>query len=260
MPKRSATSRQAPASPPDRGVGPPPGQPLVKPAKARKPLLADRERPKRIYDKLALLYPDAACALHYRNPFGLLVATILSAQCTDERVNRVTPELFRKFPTIASLAEADIAELEQTVRSTGFYRNKAKAIKGVAQLVQRKHAGKVPQTMDELLELPGVARKTANVVLGNAFGKCEGMVVDTHIGRLSGRLGFTEHADPVKIERDLMAKFPRERWTMLAHLLIFHGRRVCVARRPRCGACALWGDCPQVGVVNPAPRPDDEAT
>ncbi len=260
MPKRSESSRKTVALTVSQTTGPPPGQPLIKPAKARKPLLADRLRSTRIYDKLLELYPDAACALHYHSPFELLVATILSAQCTDERVNKVTPELFRKFPTIASLASADIAEIEKTIHSTGFYRNKAKSIKGAAQLILKKHAGHVPQTMDELLELPGVARKTANVVLGNAFGKCEGVVVDTHINRLSGRLGFTRHTDPVKIERDLMREFPPERWTMLAHLLIFHGRRVCVARRPRCGTCALWNDCPQLGVVNPAPMSDDETT
>jgi endonuclease-3 len=256
MAKRAASSRVKR----NLQTGPPPGAPLLKPASSRKALLSDRQRPARVYNLLLKLYPDAACALHYRNAFELLVATILSAQCTDVRVNLVTPDLFRKYPTIESLAAADVSQLEQVVRSTGFYRNKAKAIKGVARIVLEKHGGRVPQTMEELLELPGVARKTANVVLGNAFGKNEGMVVDTHIGRLSLRLGFSKQSDPVKIERDLMERFPRERWTMLAHLLIFHGRGVCVARRPRCGDCALWSDCPQIGVANPAPPADDKAT
>lgn len=211
---------------------------------------ADRRRAQTIYEALAKLYPSAHCALTHRNPFELLVATILSAQCTDERVNMVTPELFKQYPTPQAMAKAKPDDLETLIRSTGFYRNKAKSIRGAALAITQEHAGEVPDTMDELLTLPGVARKTANVVLGNAFGKNEGMVVDTHIGRLSHRLGFTKQTDPKKIEQDLMALFPQDQWTMLAHLLIFHGRQVCKARKPMCSECALYDHCPRVGVKN----------
>ncbi len=208
-----------------------------------------KRRAGRVYRKLLETYPDATCALHHRNAFELLIATILSAQCTDARVNMVTPTLFARFPTPQAMAEADQTELETIIRSTGFYRNKAKSIKGAAQAIVEKFGGKVPQTMEELLHLPGVARKTANVVLGNAFDKNEGVVVDTHVGRLSNRLGFTSHKDPKKIEQDLMALFPRKSWTMLAHLLIYHGRQVCIARKPRCEVCPVNRDCPKVGVA-----------
>ncbi|MCE9590611.1 MAG: endonuclease III [Planctomycetes bacterium] len=204
--------------------------------------------PARIYRDLLAMYPDAHCALNHKNPFELLVATILSAQCTDVRVNMVTPDLFRRFPTVKSLAEAELPEIEEVVRSTGFYRNKAKNIRGAARLILERFGGRVPDTMDDLLHLPGVARKTANVVLGNAYGKNEGVVVDTHISRLSKRLGLTTHTDPVKIERDLALLFPREQWTMLAHLLIHHGRVVCEARKPRCNNCPLAAYCPKNGV------------
>jgi endonuclease-3 len=179
----------------------------------------------------------------------LLAATILSAQCTDAQVNKVTPGLFSRYPDAEALAGADPGELEREVRSTGFYKNKAKNLRGMAKRLVEKHGGEVPETMEELVELPGVARKTANVVLGNAFGRNEGVVVDTHIGRLSLRLGLSKENDPKKIERDLMGLFARERWTMLAHVLIFHGRGVCSARKPACDRCTLSGLCPKVGVV-----------
>lgn len=202
----------------------------------------------RTYKKLEALYPDAHCALDHASPFQLLIATILSAQCTDVRVNIVTPALFKPYPTSAKMAEAKIGHLEELVRTTGFFRNKAKNIKGAALAIVQDHGGKVPETMDELLELPGVARKTANVVLGNAFGKNIGVVVDTHVGRLSVRLGWTTHKDPKKAERDLMAVFPQKNWTQLSHLLIHHGRGPCKARNPKCDDCSLLKSCPRVGV------------
>ncbi len=215
----------------------------------RAPGAAQRARALSVYDTLAQTYPDAHCALVHRNPFELLIATILSAQCTDARVNIVTPPLFAKYPTPHALAAADRADVEEMVKTTGFFRNKAKSIQGAAQAIVDDHRGEVPRTMPELLRLPGVARKTANVVLGNAFNINEGVVVDTHVQRLSQRLGFTKHDDPKKIEPDLAALFPRERWTMLAHLLIFHGRRTCVARKPRCEVCPVLDRCPQRGVT-----------
>ncbi|MAE67664.1 MAG: endonuclease III [Phycisphaeraceae bacterium] len=209
---------------------------------------AAREKADRIYRELEALYPDATCALKHRGPFQLLIATILSAQCTDVRVNMVTPALFRRFPTPRRMADAGRDELEELVRTTGFFRNKAKSIKGASTRITDLHGGRVPKAMDELLQLPGVARKTANVVLGNAFGINEGVVVDTHVGRLSRRLGLTRQKDPVRIERDLMVRFDASRWTMLAHLLIYHGRQVCAARKPKCEDCALAELCPKVGV------------
>jgi endonuclease-3 len=209
---------------------------------------AAKRRAKRIYDLLLELYPDAHCALDHGNAYELLVATILSAQCTDVRVNLTTPALFQKYPTPRKLADAKQSDVEQLIKSTGFYRNKAKAIIGAAQAITDEHHGQVPDQMDELLQLPGVARKTANVVLGNAFGKNIGVVVDTHVGRLSVRLGWTEHTDPKKVEQDLMALFPQKNWTMLSHLLIHHGRGPCKARNPRCEDCALLKLCPRVGV------------
>jgi len=213
-----------------------------------------------VYRRLAKLYPDATCALVHRNAFELLIATILSAQCTDVRVNMVTPALFKKYPSPKAFAAAAIGDLEQAIRSTGFYHNKAKSIQGAAKLIVEQHGGSVPATMAELLELPGVARKTANVVLGNAFEKNEGVVVDTHVGRVGFRLGLTKERDPVKVERDLIKLFPRDRWTMLAHLLIYHGRQVCIARRPLCEKCALADICPKRGVVlKPMPAVKREA-
>lgn len=209
---------------------------------------AARRRAGRGYRALAELYPDATCALTHRNAWELLVATILSAQCTDVRVNMVTPALFKKYPTPQAMARAKTRDLEALIKSTGFFRNKARSIQGAAVAVVDQWDGKVPQTMDELLTLPGVARKTANVVLGNAFGIDEGVVVDTHVARLSRRLGWTQHTDPKRIETDLMALFPRGKWTMLAHLLIWHGRAVCKARKPQCEFCALRRTCPKEGV------------
>ncbi|KPJ76439.1 MAG: endonuclease III [Gemmatimonas sp. SG8_23] len=197
-----------------------------------------------IYDLLEAEYPEAHCELTFENPFQLAVATILSAQTTDVRVNMVTPELFRRYPDAPSLAGAQQEEVEEIVRTTGFFRNKARNIIGFARGLMADHDGVVPQTIAELAALPGVGRKTANVVLGNAFDINEGVVVDTHIKRLSTLLGFTREKTPEKIERDLMAIFPAERWTMLAHLLIWHGRRVCDARKPRCEACVVSHLCP----------------
>ncbi|MGH7571245.1 MAG: endonuclease III [Gemmatimonadota bacterium] len=203
-----------------------------------------RERARMVYDLLAREHPDARTALAHENPWQLAVATILSAQCTDERVNAVTPTLFERWPTAADLAEARPKELEEVIRPTGFFRNKTKSLIGMARAVVENHDGEIPETMEDLVGLPGIGRKTANVILGNAFGKDEGVVVDTHVRRLTRRLKFTSENDPKKIERDLMDLFPRERWTMLAHLLIFHGRRVCVARRPKCEECVVSHLCP----------------
>ncbi len=189
-------------------------------------------------------YPDATTALDWRNPLELLVATILSAQTTDVRVNAVTPTLFAKYPTAADYAGADPTELEEDIRPTGFFRNKAKSLRGMAGALVEDHGGEVPRTMDELVALPGVGRKTANVVLGNAFGVDEGVVVDTHVRRLSNRLGFTAHNGPEKIERDLMQTVPKRDWTVFSHLLILHGRSVCKARKPACGDCVVNDLCP----------------
>jgi endonuclease-3 len=182
--------------------------------------------------------------LNYSNPLELLVATILSAQCTDERVNLVTADLFRKYRKAADFINVELSELEQDIRSTGFYRNKAKAIQGACRLIVEQHGGRVPSTVDELLALPGVARKTANVVLGNAFGVASGVVVDTHVGRLSQRLGLTTHEQPEKIERDLIELVPQKDWVDFAHLMIYHGRAVCKARKPECASCVLEDLCP----------------
>lgn len=204
-----------------------------------------KERAEEVYGLLAEAYPDAHCQLDFRNPFQLAVATILSAQTTDERVNEVTPHLVEAYPDAESLAAADQEDVQEIIRSTGFFRNKAKNIIGFAQGVTEEHGGEVPRSMDELTALPGVGRKTANVILGNAFGIDEGVVVDTHVKRLSNRLGFTsEKKNTNKIERHLMELFPRERWTMLSHLLIWHGRRVCDARKPECGKCEVSHLCP----------------
>jgi endonuclease-3 len=189
-------------------------------------------------------YPDARTELDFETPFQLLVATILSAQCTDRRVNLVTPALFHEFPTARELARADVTQLEDMIRSTGFFRNKTKSLLGMSAAIVERHGGEVPRTMEELVLLPGVGRKTANVVLGNALGANEGVVVDTHVGRLSVRLGFTNETDPVKVEQVLMRLIPREDWVNISHLLIFHGRRVCVARTPKCGECVLSDICP----------------
>jgi endonuclease-3 len=204
-----------------------------------------RERAIAINQRLIETYPDAHCELDYESPFQLLVATILSAQSTDKTVNQTTPALFARYPTPHHLAAAAVEDVEQMVKSTGFYHNKTKSIQGAARMLELEYDSKVPDTMPELLTLPGVARKTANVVLGTAFGKNDGVVVDTHVQRLSKRLGLTRETDPVKIEQDLMAAVPREEWTMFAHRLIWHGRRCCYAQKPACDRCALAeGLCP----------------
>ncbi|HJQ12191.1 MAG TPA: endonuclease III [Gemmatimonadaceae bacterium] len=197
-----------------------------------------------LYTRLRKLYPDAHVELDYTTPLELLIATILSAQCTDRRVNMVTPLVFKTFPTAQSLADANPAVMEEMIKSTGFFRNKTKSLIALGQALVERHNGEVPSSMEELVKLPGVGRKTANVILGNAFQKNEGVVVDTHVGRLSVRLGLTRQTDPVKAEQDLMALMDRDEWTMFAHVLIWHGRRVCFARSPKCPICTLAEICP----------------
>jgi endonuclease III len=215
---------------------------MKRPASRR--MAAGATRAPAIYDRLRRAYPDAECALDHRNPYELLVATILSAQCTDKRVNMVTPALFAKYPDAAAMSVANPDELQDMIRSTGFFRNKARSLLGMSAALVEQHGGVVPANMNDLVRLPGVGRKTANVVLGNAFGSNEGVVVDTHVARLSQRLALTRHKEPVKIEQDLMALFPRPKWTMLAHLLISHGREICDARRPKCEQCVVNDLCP----------------
>lgn len=207
-----------------------------------------KDRAARLAKGLAKLYPDAHCALHFENPLQLLVATVLSAQCTDVRVNMVTPALFAKYPDARAFADADIKELETAIQSTGFFRNKAKNIKACCQQLVDKHGGDVPGTLDELVPLPGIGRKTANVILGNAFN-VPGITVDTHVGRLSQRMGLTTNETPEKIEQDLMKLIPEKDWTMFSHRMIFHGRQVCASRKPNCEKCKLARDCPKVGVA-----------
>jgi len=219
----------------------------------RKKLPSAKERIGPVMAGLAALYPDAACALVHSNPLQLLVATILSAQCTDKRVNLVTPSLFARYPTAQDFAAAKIPELEGLIKTTGFFRNKAKNIKAACAAIVERFHGEVPRTLDDLVTLPGVGRKTANVVLGNAFNT-PGITVDTHVGRLSRRLGFTKNTDPVKIERDLMALIPKESWTAVSHELILHGRAICFARKPLCDKCALNPHCPKVGVKVAKPQ------
>ncbi len=203
-----------------------------------------------ILQRLHQAYPNATCALTHRNAFELLVATILSAQCTDERVNKVTPALFERFPTPLAMAQGELSEIEDLVRSTGFFRNKAKNIQGAARRLVEHFDHEVPADMAELLTLPGVARKTANVVLGTIHGIADGVVVDTHVRRLSNRLGLTTHDNPEKIERDLMALLPRAEWIVFSHLLILHGRQICDARKPKCSLCTLNHLCPSAQLRN----------
>jgi endonuclease III len=203
---------------------------------------------RKILKVLAKLYPDAHCALVHRNPLELLVATVLSAQCTDKRVNMVTPALFKRFCDAAAFAGAEQTELETAIQSTGFFRNKARSIKAACKTIVEKHDGKVPGTLEELVALPGIGRKTANVILGNAFD-VPGITVDTHVGRLSRRLGLTKDTDPVKVEHALMKLVPKKDWTMFSHRLIFHGRQVCFARKPACSGCGLAKLCPKAGVT-----------
>ena len=216
-------------------------------ARARRKRDATARAPE-ILTRLMAAYPDARCALDYTDAFQLLCATILSAQCTDARVNLVTPVLFARYPTPQSLARAKPAEVEAIIKSTGFFRNKTRSLIGMAQALVADHGGVVPQTMAALLTLPGVGRKTANVILGNAYGINDGITVDTHVTRLSRLLGLTRHEDPIRIEQDLMTLFPRDHWALLSHLLIFHGRQICIARRPRCPECVLSDLCPSSSV------------
>jgi endonuclease-3 len=214
------------------------------PRKLIKTDLENKMRVAKVIEVLEKEHPDARIALNYTNPLELLVATILSAQCTDERVNIVTKMLFKKYRSAEDYAKADLEVLEQDIRSTGFYRNKARNIKGCCRMLVEKFESQVPKTMEDILELPGVARKTANVVLSNAYGVVEGIAVDTHVRRLAQRLGFTANKDPTKIELDLMKLIPKSKWMKFADLLIFHGRRVCRAKKPKCGACVVNKLCP----------------
>jgi endonuclease-3 len=214
-------------------------RPPAKPGRAAEPAA-----PRVVFDKLRRHHADAHCELDHRSPFELIVATVLSAQSTDVMVNQVTPELFRRWPTPAALASADVAEVERTILRTGFFRQKTKSIMGLSARLVADHDGEVPRTLAELVKLPGVGRKTANVVLGVAFGTPEGVVVDTHVQRLSQRLGWTKRQDPLEIEQDLMREFPREDWDALGHVLIFHGRRICTARKPACPSCPVAAHCP----------------
>ncbi len=227
-----------------RGAGGARAKAPRKPAPLKESRRARQERVVEILRRLREIYPGATCSLDHVNPYQLLVATILSAQCTDERVNMVTPALFRRYPDVASLADARPEELEDMIKSTGFFRNKTRSLLGMSNAVVERHGGRIPDDMDALTALPGVGRKTANVVLGNAFHKNVGIVVDTHVRRLAQRLGLTASDDPEQIERDLMEVVPRDDWTDISHLLIYHGRAICVARKPRCGECVLAELCP----------------
>ena len=216
---------------------------------ARESLAAKKERTRQIIAGLQQTYPDAHCELNYSNPLELLVATILSAQCTDKRVNLVTADLFKKYTVAADYAKAGRAELERAIQTAGFFRNKAKSIQACCQALVEIYQGEVPRSLEELVGLAGVGRKTANVVLGNAFGINSGVVVDTHVTRLSFRLGLTRQTDPVKIEQELVTLVPQEQWTLFSHWLIWHGRRRCSARKPDCLGCELRALCPQIGVA-----------
>lgn len=209
---------------------------------------SNKQRALEVLVRLKRFYPDATCSLDYSTTVQLLVATILSAQCTDERVNKVTPALFARFPDAPSMANADLAEIMELVRTTGFYRNKAKNIQGACRMIVQDFGGQVPNRMDDLLKLPGVARKTANVVLAHAYGINAGVTVDTHVKRLSNRLGFTEHEDPIRIERDLMKLLPQADWENWSIRLIYHGRAVCKARNPSCDRCEFADLCPSNGL------------
>jgi endonuclease-3 len=213
------------------------------PTPRRRSTASQRQRVARILDILEATHPEAKCALNYKTPFQLVAATILSAQCTDERVNLVTPELFRRFPTAGALAVAPVAEIESLIRSTGFFRAKTRSLLGCAQALVAQHDGQVPKDMASMVKLPGVGRKTANVVLGHAYNIAEGIAVDTHVLRVANRLGIVSGDDPVQVESQLMALVPRERWTRTTDLLIFHGRKICDARRPRCGECPVFALC-----------------
>jgi endonuclease III len=222
-------------------------------AATKKPRAVDaarKDQAKRVIRRLKADYPDAVCALENETAFQLLIATILSAQCTDERVNIVTQVLFAKYPTAADLARVPLPKIEQIIKSTGFFRNKAKNIQACSQALVEQYDGEVPRTLDELVALPGVGRKTANVVLGTAYGIPTGVVVDTHVTRLGNRLGLTRHTDAEKIERDLMEVVPKKEWIDFAHRMIWHGRKICIARKPKCPACSMKSFCPKIGVVS----------
>jgi endonuclease III len=234
---RAGSAKSAPAEPLQAVTA-------VRRPRGRESVAAKRARTVEIISRLRDAYPDARCSLDFRNAYELLVATILSAQCTDERVNMVTPALFERYPTADDLAGARTEELEEMIRSTGFFRNKTKSLLGMANAVAEQHGGTVPSAFEDMVALPGVGRKTANVVLGNAFGINEGIAVDTHVKRVSGRLGLTRNTDPEKIEPDLMKLVPREEWTDVSHLLIYHGRAVCKAPKPKCEECMLSEICP----------------
>jgi endonuclease-3 len=236
----NATRSRPTISQPVRQTAPP----RPKGKRSKENAAAKQARAAEIYRRLAALYPDAHCELDFRNPYQLLVATILSAQCTDKRVNMVTPTLFAKYPDVQALAAAKHGDVEEIIKSTGFFRAKTKSLIGMAGAIVDRHEAAVPDELSSLVTLPGVGRKTANVVLGNAFGVNEGVVVDTHVARLAKRLDLSRETDPNKIELDLMALFPREQWAMLSHLLIWHGRRVCYARKPNCAGCVVNELCP----------------
>ena len=233
----------APKSAKKPGKGPTPGKGPA-PRKARAPRVVKQEVARDAFTRLKAHHHDAHCELDHQSPFELIVATVLSAQSTDVMVNQVTPELFRRWPTAEKLAGAKSADVEKTIGRLGFFRQKTKSIVGLSQKLVADHGGQVPRSLDELVKLPGVGRKTANVVLGVAFGAPEGVVVDTHVQRLSQRLGWTKHTEPPEIEQDLMRTFPREDWDALGHVLIFHGRRICTARKPACAACPVADGCP----------------
>lgn len=231
---------------PDTEIATPtPVHPVTPPRKVPKPKNAGerKARIERILGELDHLFPTATCALHHDSPWQLLVATILSAQCTDERVNKVTPELFKKYPTMDDFANASQDELAQDIRSTGFFNNKARSVIGAAKKILGDYKGQVPRSMDELLTVPGAARKTANVVLGTAYGISSGVVVDTHVQRISQRLDLTRNEEPVKIEQDLMKVVPEEKWVLFSHQVIHFGRQICIARKPRCASCPLDAVC-----------------
>ncbi len=242
-------------APPKRPAGSPAGRPKARakarPAAARPKTQNPKRKPASVgeaLERLSATYPDARCSLDFESPLHLLVATILSAQCTDTRVNMVTPSVFARFPDATSLATAPAGELEELIRSTGFFNAKARSIREAARRLVAHHGGEVPKTMAELKDLPGVGRKTANVVLGNVWGTPDGVVVDTHVGRLARRLGWTREADPEKVEQDLNRLIPNDRWVWVSHALIHHGRAVCLARKPRCSICPIGDLCPRVGV------------
>ncbi|HEX2167569.1 MAG TPA: endonuclease III [Longimicrobiales bacterium] len=237
-PRKRTSAKAAAAGDPVQAVT------AVRRPRGRESMAAKRARTVEITLRLRAAYPDAKCSLDFRNAYELLVATILSAQCTDERVNMVTPALFERYPRPEDLAGARTEDVEEMIRSTGFFRNKAKSLLGMANAVTDLHGGTVPSAFEDMVALPGVGRKTANVVLGNAFGTNEGIAVDTHVKRVSGRLGLTRNTDPEKIEPDLMKLVPREEWTDISHLLIYHGRAICKAPKPKCEECMLSDICP----------------